>query len=220
MARGDREAALGAMLAQLGYKRSISRGGELPQVPRAPGLPEPAQRWVMELYTQLGGIQSSPRLAPRGWDHPFDELIVELDEEQHFTRYRALTLVTEWASALPWRESYVRYCDSYERVALARHSSLGFWTKPGAEAQFGPSSPAGDLNGSGSARWKQRALYDAMRDALAATGGAKLVRVAVWDRIGERTLNEVLRSPTAGDLELLDELIAVRTVSWEENRGC
>ncbi|MCU1424233.1 MAG: hypothetical protein JWM51_524 [Microbacteriaceae bacterium] len=61
------------------------------------------------------------------------------------------------------RESYLLYCAQYERIALDTRSSLGFWTNPGAEAQFGPSAPRRDLSGEGSARWKQRALYDAMR---------------------------------------------------------
>ena len=56
-------------------------------------------------------------------------------------------------------------------------------------------------------------MYDAMRDALAAIGTVNLVRVAVWDQIGPRTLNDALRSPAAGDLELLDELIARRKLA-------
>ena len=217
MARGDQEAALGMMLTQLGYSRSPESRTEylppVPPTPRVPGLPQPAEHWVRDLYAQLGGIQSAPRLAPRGWDHPLDWFIVELDEEQHFTRYRALTLTPDWATALPWRESYLLYCAKYERIALDTRSSLGFWTNPGAESQFGPSAPRRDLSGGGSARWKQRALYDAMRDALAAIGGANLVRVAVWDRMGSRTLNDALRRPAGGDLELLEELIAQRKLA-------
>jgi hypothetical protein len=64
------------------------------------GLPQPAERWVRALYAQLGGIQSESRLAPRGWDHPLDGFIVEPDEEQHFTRYRALTLTPDWTTAV------------------------------------------------------------------------------------------------------------------------
>lgn len=52
-----------------------------------------------------------------------------------------------------------------------------------------------------------------MCEALAAIGGANLVRVAVWDRMGSRTLNDVLRTSAAGDLELLEELIAQRKLS-------
>jgi hypothetical protein len=214
MARGDREAALGTMLAELGYARSpesrVEHVRPAPRTPRVPGLPASAEHWVRDLYAQLGGIQSEPRLAPRGWDHPLDGFIVELDEEQHFNRYRALTLTSDWTRALPWRESYLRYCEQYEQIALKKHSSLGFWTKPGAEAQFGRSASPRDLSGVGSARWKQRALYDAMRDALAAIGGVNLVRVAVWDKVGSRTLGEVLRGPAASDLEMLEELIAQR----------
>ena len=48
---------------------------------------------------------------------------------------------------------------------------------------------------------------------LAVVGGANLVRVAVWDRMGSRTLNDALRSPAAGDLELLEELIEQRKLA-------
>lgn len=207
MAVGDRERALGAMLTTLGYRSSRW------PVPRVPGLPAGATSWVLELYRELGGIQASPVLAPRGWDHPCVNLVVELDEEQHFTRYRALTLQPAWARALPWADAYTTYSQSHEGVALARNASAGFWTKPGAEAQFGPSSAPRDLSGAGSARWKQRALYDAVRDAAAASGQVNLARLSVYDLVAGRTVDAVLRNPVFGDLEALDALIKQRTLA-------
>jgi hypothetical protein len=43
-----------------------------------------------------------PPLRPGAWDLVFaDGLVVELDEELHFNRYRAQSLQNEWATDLP-----------------------------------------------------------------------------------------------------------------------
>jgi hypothetical protein len=44
------------------------------------------------------------------------------------------------------------------------------------------------LEGVGSPRWKQRALYDAMRDLAAVSGVVKLARVAVFDGVDSAPL--------------------------------
>lgn len=210
MGVGDRERALGAILFEIGYRASAW------PVPRIPGLPEEQTAWIMVLYRQLGGIQHRPRLAPRGWDHPMGGLIVELDEEQHFNRYRALTLSTEWARSLPWAADYLALMDHAETIALRRTASAGFWTGPGAEAIFGPSGPARQLHGAGSARWKQRALYDAIRDAAAAAGLVNLARVSVHDTVNGRALGQVLQDPHPGDVRGVKTLIDQRTLSHAE----
>jgi hypothetical protein len=50
------------------------------------------------------------------------------------------------------------------------------------EGHFGPSGPRGDLSGRGSSRWKQRALYDFMKDLTQLNPLAPAVaRIAIWD---------------------------------------
>lgn len=210
MAVGDRERELGELLAKIGYRPAVS-----PAV-RLSSLPATERAWVLELYHDLGGIQESPALAPRGWDHPLVGLIVELDEEQHFTRYRARTLQPTWTRHLPWTTAYTEYSRLHESVALARNASGGFWTSVSSEAQFGASAAPRVLTGTGSSRWKQRALYDAMRDAAAACGQVNLARLSVYDRVGGRTLGNVLRQPGSGDLEAVQALIEQRMSSAGE----
>lgn len=207
MAVRDRERALGALLAELGYRKASY------PVPRVPGLSSPADGWILKLYRELGGIQDHPTLAPRGWDHPLAGLIVELDEGQHFTTYRAVTLAQGWARALPWHDEYRSYIARFDSETSLRYGSAGFWTNPRAEKQFGPSAPARQLSAGGSARWKQRALYDAIRDASAIAGHVNLARLSVYDPVGGRPLGDVLLSPGTADLEALEALIDARTLS-------
>ncbi len=181
-------------------------------VPKLPGSQPPESAWIEQSYRQLGGIQSAPVLRPRGWDiSTRDGLIVELDEEQHFNRYRSVTLRTVWASTLPWSRAYLEYCDLHEETALRKCSGVGFWESPGSVAQFGSAGLPRELIGPGSPRWKQRALYDSMRDAAAAAGRVQLARLSVYDDVGGVRLGTALRDLRRLDRGALAELIAIRT---------
>lgn len=207
MTRLDRQTALASALHRLGFV-----GGSAPGAPRFPGMAEPAASWVLGTYRNLGGILESPTLRPGGWDIPTaGGLIVELDEEQHFNRYRVSTLQTDWASALPWADEYQRYGVDHERKALKSHSSGGFWQSGGSIAQFGDAGPRGDLDSAGSPRWKQRALYDAMRDASAAAGIVRLARLSVYDVVGNARLGDALTGLGHLDNAALLKLIEKRS---------
>lgn len=209
MTRLDRQNALVTALEEIGYRR-----GSGSAAPRCPGLPEPAQGWVFAAYRELGGIQREPRLQPGAWDIPTTEgLIVELDEEQHFNRYRSAVLNLTWAEDLPWKDDYLGYSAEFEGSALRSHSGGGFWQSDGSVAQLGSAGPRGDLAGDGSPRWKQRALYDAMRDAVAAAGLIRLARVSVYDTLEGVQLGDALQGHAPLDLTALAGLIAQRTSS-------
>lgn len=162
----------------------------------------------MSLYRDLGGTQVDPRLAPGGWDLAFtDGLLLELDEDMHFNRYRNVTLQTSWASELPWTAAYRGYV-----VAGERTSGTGGrrWTNPSAERMFGAADPDGILGAHGAPRWKQRALYDAMKDASAAAGQVKLARLSIYDVVDGRSLNDVLYGRAIVGANSLEELITER----------
>jgi hypothetical protein len=79
------------------------------------------------------------------------------------------------------------------------------WTNEACERMFGPAAPAAGLEAPGGApRWKQRALYDAVKDAVASVpGGPRVVRLAVHDEIGSLTLGALLEGRgRAGSSEL------------------
>lgn len=165
------------------------------------------------LYRQLGGAQSEPTLRPGAWDLAFEGgLVIELDEELHFNRYRGATLEPAWTASLPWRQEYLRYCSEHEPACLAAATWGKRWTNPSCARLFGNGSPPGDLSGAGSPRWKQRALYDAMKDAAAASGSVQLARIATVDIVAGVRLGDVLEGRAEVDPGVVAELVRQRLV--------
>jgi hypothetical protein len=85
--------------ARVNAPRSILHGigrveaATVPRAPRLDSLPATTAASVLDLYSALGGVQLTPKLAPGGWDVVFaDGLLLELDEDMHFNRYRKITL--------------------------------------------------------------------------------------------------------------------------------
>lgn len=139
---------------------------------------------VVRTYHQLSGTASLPTLNAGAWDIQIDGHAVELDEEQHFNRYRAITLsspVYRRLAVLNMRD-YTQWCAAHEGACLRTAGTRsGFWTKPSCEREFGPSSPVGVLDGGGSSRWKQRAFYDFIKDLTPLVYGHEVRRLAVWE---------------------------------------
>lgn len=205
----QRQARLAGLLADLGRRESTERR----PAPRLDTIPPLAAERVRELYRALGGGgEEFVAFRPGPWDIVLaDGVLVELDEEQHFNRYRRTTLEPDWAETLPWASAFREYCDEREEAALRKAKRGGYWASPSTERMFGPAATPGEFTGNGAPRWKQRALYDAMRDALAASGEVRLARVAVWDAVGDSTLARVLDGRVEPDHDALAELVAART---------
>lgn len=202
---GARVNALRALLREFGWTES-STTPSAPRIDRMDGRTADA---VLDLYRRLGGIQESPRLAPGGWDLALrNGLVLELDEDMHFNRYRGATLDAPWAAALPWTDPY----RSYVVAGESRAGTGGRrWTSPSSERMFGAADPDGVFASNGSPRWRQRALYDAMKDAVAACGEQRLVRLAIYDDVAGASLNDILYGRSTPDLAALESLIVKRT---------
>ena len=85
---GARAAVLERLLLIAGYRPAAR-----PPPPRLESLSADAHESVINLYRALGGRSDVPRLRPGAWDLSFEDgLVVELDEELHFNRYRGQTL--------------------------------------------------------------------------------------------------------------------------------
>lgn len=178
-----------------------------PPAPRLDSLPESVSASVLDLYRVLGGFQDVPRLAPGNWDVAYDDgLLLELDEDLHFHRYRGITLTAPWVTDLPWADAYREYVVTGERRAGTGGRR---WTSPSAERMFGPADPDGVFGDRGAPRWKQRALYDAMKDTAAASGAVRLARISIYDRVAGALLNDVLYGradiPAIAVAQLVDE---------------
>ena len=187
---GARAKALQNLMTRAGFQLA----DEAPPAPRFDALPADAQEQVAEVFGVMGGQTPMPRLRPGAWDLAFNgELVVELDEELHFNRYRSQTLQSPWATALPWRDTYLEHCDDFENECLAAGKWGKRWTTPSCESMFGPPIPPGVLDGLGSPRWKQRALYDAVKDIAALHSRTpRLCRLSVWDRVGDTRIADAL----------------------------
>ena len=140
---------------------------------------------MLGVYRALGGVLDSPKLRPGAWDLAFeDDLVVELDEELHFNRYRLLTLDVPWYSDQAWAPEHRELCVDHEGECLSAGKWGQRWTNDSCIAMFGPGSPPGVLDGAGAPRWKQRALYDAMKDLVPLVNGLNVVRSppTTWSR--------------------------------------
>ncbi|WP_022908562.1 DUF7255 family protein [Curtobacterium sp. B18] len=182
---GARVTALDRLLQGAGFpSRPAERG------PRLSELAQAQRTAIGGLYRSLGGILDEPELRPGGWDLAYDGIRVELDEEMHFNRYRAVTLGVDPIASAPWAGAYDDYCRAHER----RSGTGGRrWSSPSAERMFGAAAPQWTFEGGGAPRWKQRALYDAMKDVAAAAGAIRLSRVSVYDVIDGVRLEDLLR---------------------------
>ncbi|WP_019972486.1 hypothetical protein [Mycobacterium sp. 141] len=213
---GARQDALEQMLAEAGYRRASTKTMR----PHLQALRPQDQKEILRVYHLLGGALEAPRLRPGPWDCVLEGgLIVELDEGQHFNRYRRKTLEPAWTQQLPWRETYMRYCTQFESVCTLERGWGSYWTTVSAKQLFGPAGPARLLDGAGSPRWKQRALYDAMRDIAAVGLGVRLARLAVYDVVGGVPLADVLDGKRPVDRNALRAFVDRRTTPMHVQRG-
>ncbi|GBE20919.1 MAG TPA: hypothetical protein ENH00_09575 [Actinobacteria bacterium] len=208
---GARANALKGAMIDAGFATADNN----PAAPRVESLPRCLAADVMHLYATLGGRDPAPHFRPGTWDLAFEgELLVELDEQLHFNRYRATTLHEDWAMPLPWRDGYLRFCDEREAECLADGRWGKRWSNRSCEVMFGRGDEPGILAGGGSPRWKQRAFYDAVKDAFALTTRSyRVARLSIYDRIGDIELGEALSLGIGLDPEALTSFIWKRSAS-------
>ncbi|QKS16491.1 hypothetical protein HUN59_09950 [Curtobacterium sp. Csp2] len=200
---GARAAVLDDALVRMGFTRTPR-----PAAPRLPDLPPSIRTETLDLYRSLGGLAPEPQIRPGPWDLSYGDVVVELDEDFHFNRYRTLTLLAPFASTLPWAVDYRRHSTDQEH----RSGTGGRrWTNPSAERMFGSADAEMVFLDVGAPRWKQRALYDAVKDAAAATGMVRLARLSVHDDVEGIRLEDYLRGRAAVTPEALFGFVAARS---------
>lgn len=204
---GAREMALFTILQR--------RHGALVKVPRArmAHLPASVQGELLRVYRSLGGTLDFPVLAPGDWDFAFaDGFLVELDEDLHFNRYRALTLDVPWSPEVPWTRAYRQHCLVGEDMCWKAGRLGGKWTSASTVGMFGAGGEPGELASGGSPRWKQRALYDAIKDAFAVhTGQHRLARLSIHDVITGISVNDLLHGKRTVPESAVHEFLGDRT---------
>ena len=208
---GARANALMKAMVDAGFELTV----EKPTPPRLESLSPSLAASIKGLYATLGGHDPVSHLRPGSWDLAFEGgLLVELDEQLHFNRYRAAALHEDWTVPLLWRDDYLRYCQDSETECLADGRWGKRWSNRSCEIMFGPADKPGVLGSSGSSRWKQRALYDAIKDAFAlSTSGHRVTRLSIYDKIGGFELGVALDRGVALDSEALASFIEQRSAS-------
>jgi len=178
-------------------------------------LPKRVRAEIIDLHRALGGPAGYLDFTSGVWDFATaDGLFIEFDEQLHFNRYRGLTLELPWRGRLPWSTAYAHFSIDHEDACLKAGSYSKKWTSTPTKTMLGQADPPGILGAHGSPRWKQRAIYDAVRDAYAVhTPGVALARVSIYDEIGGRGVRRALGKGGSGlDPVALRDFIAARTI--------
>lgn len=138
---------------------------------------------LKKVYSALGGKQTKIPVRFGAWDIVTENFILELDEEQHFNRYRAQTLSSTLYKNWPWFdvESYKNQCHQFEYQCIKKAARGGYWSNPSTVQQFGPAGENGVFDSNGSPRWKQRALYDYCRDLFGLVNQTPVYRLSIYD---------------------------------------
>jgi hypothetical protein len=173
-------------------------------------MPADIREEIVDLFRRLGGQEEAPPFRPGAWDLTMGDLVIELDEELHFNRFRAMTLDVSWASDLPWAEDYRVFCREYESRCLSAGRWGKRWTSPSTARMFSGGDP-GDLE-AGAPRWKQRALYDAIKDTAALSGDTPaMARLSIYDRVEDVLLEDALVGAASIEQDALLRHLAART---------
>ena len=156
---------------------------------------------VEEVYKELGGIGSQIPFANEQPELAYEGLIVELDEELQFNRYRAVTLRSSIYDHMPWFpvSNYKLYCRRYESECIKAGLTFGKWTSASSEAFFGVPSEQGEFFGNGAAEWKFKAFTSFINDLTPLCTKTKLLKLSIYDELllsGSRmSLGKILLSP-------------------------
>lgn len=151
----------------------------------------PYYREIENVYKLLGGIQNEAPLKPGKFDIFTREALIELDEENHFNRYRLITLESDVYNNIQGVDliQYKKYCRTRESKC---RKDGGYWTNPSAEKQFGVSDSNGEFTTNGSSRWKQRAFYDFLKDVYSLETGRRLIRIPIYETYNYHSIDDIL----------------------------
>ena len=165
---------------------------------------------VENMYKELGGILGEPPLTFGSWDISTPEFILELDEENHFNRYRLQTLNSNIYQMINGfrLDEYMRFCTLYES-GCRKHG--GFWKNNSSEKLFVKSDDNGCLDGAGSSRWRQRAFYDFLRDVTGLIMEIPVIRLSIYQTFKGRKVYDIIESK---DKAMILDLVRTTVKEW------
>jgi len=154
---------------------------------------------MQQLYGQIGGKKSPIYLPKVKFDFKIGNHLFIYDNENHFNRYRLISLKSDLYSIFnfSWRDAYLRLSRTYEKDCLKSGMQERIWDGPPlAQKHFGESEEPGDLSGNGAAGWKLNAYNDAQIDLYSRLLGYKLVRIPKYENL-----------MIGGSLKMIDQLL-------------
>ncbi len=165
---------------------------------------------MKSMYKELGGTQEDPPLTFGPWDISTPEFIIELDEENHFNRYRLQTLNSNIYQMINGfrLDEYMRFCTLYES-GCRKHG--GFWKNNSSEKLFVKSDDNGCLDGAGSSRWRQRAFYDFLRDVTGLIKEIPVIRLSIYQTFKGRKVYDIIESK---DKAMILDLVRTTVKEW------
>ena len=148
---------------------------------------------ALKIYKNLGGVLPEIPVKAGPYDIDTREFIIELDEENHFNRYRLATL-----DSVIYQENknldvakYKICCRQYEDKC--RCTPLGYWENPSAQKMFGVSPVDGDFGIDTPSRWKQRAFYDYIKDVTSIVLDVPILRISIYDLYKGHTIDSLIK---------------------------
>lgn len=160
---------------------------------------------VVNVYRILGGVLSMPPIRVGKYDIDTDNFIIELDEENHFNRYRLSTLNSPIYANNPNIDvaQYKKFCKNYEDRC---RTDRKYAKNDSTEKQFEYCELDGNLGDSRS-RWKQRAFYDFIKDITSIVKNVPIIRISIYEKYKGLTIEKLIDGEYKG---LLIEYINMR----------
>jgi hypothetical protein len=148
-------------------------------------LKPPFDQYFYEIYKDLGGHGPAATLSFEYHLLGNPGVLISLDEELQFHRYRLETLKhTFYETHSNFSVSdYKRFAHNHEKDALKKGLQNGFWSHKEAEKHFGNSSEPGDFYANGSPGWKWEALKATVLDLYCEQAKIKLIRIPIYQAV-------------------------------------
>lgn len=148
---------------------------------------------IMRVYRQLGGILFNAPTRVGKYDIDTPNFMIELDEENHFNRYRLCTLESSiyTDNCNLDVENYRLFCSSYEGYCRTDGNCA---MTASSEKQFGISSIDGDFLRISRTRWKQRAFYDFLKDVTSIIIGIPIIRISIYEEFEGQSIKNLIKT--------------------------
>jgi len=89
------------------------------------------------------------------------------------------------------------------------------WSNDSAKRMIGGADSDGVFGKFGAPRWKERALYDAMKDVVAATRHVRLARVSIYDEVDGIRPDDILYRKASAPTEPVAAVISERVAKHD-----